>query len=104
MNGIDFSSPLVIGLLTGMAVAIIGAFFTGFASLITAWRTVATKVSAMEAHVNSEKTAADGRENTLKAENVLLRELIGEKKQAAALLAQTAAVARRANDPATGGG
>jgi hypothetical protein len=79
---IDFNSPLAVSLVTGALVAVIGAFFAGIVSVVTAWRTVANKVAAIEGHVNSEKTAAIGRESTLRAENILLRELVTEQKLA----------------------
>jgi hypothetical protein len=69
---------------------LIGAFFAGIVSVITAWRTIAQKITAIEGHVNSEKTASEGRENTLKRENEILREMLSERKQTAALLAQAA--------------
>lgn len=56
---------------------------------------VKTKAEVIVGHVNSEKTAAQGREATLAAENVLLRQLIAEKKEAAGLLAQAAATTPR---------
>jgi hypothetical protein len=80
-------------------VILIGAFFAGVVSVIQAWRTMAGKVSAIEGHVNSEKTAAEGRENTLKAEKALLMEMLAERKQAAALLAQAASHAVAAGVP-----
>lgn len=70
---------------------IIGAFFGGVVSVITAWRTIAGKVSAIEGHVNSEKTAAEGREAMKDKEILMLREMLAERKITAALLAQSVA-------------
>lgn len=84
-------TPLTIGAVAAAGAGLIGAFFAGLVSLITAWRTIVTKVSAIEGHVNSEKTASEGREAALKIENALLREMVNDKKQTAALLAQSAA-------------
>lgn len=62
------------------------------------------KVEVIQGHVNSEKTAAEGRENTLKVENQLLREQLAEHKNIAALLAQAAASrVRPAGIEASGG-
>lgn len=87
------STELSVTTITALATAgavLIAAFFAGLVSVITAWRTIAQKVTAIEAHTNSEKTAADGRETTLKRENELLRELLTEGRQTAAVLAQAA--------------
>ena len=92
----DLSLPVIAALSTAV-VLIIGAFFAGLVSVITAWRTIAGKVSAIEGHVNSEKTASEGRENALRQENALLREIIADKKATAGLLAQAAAT--RPPDP-----
>lgn len=46
-------------------------------------------------HVNSEKTAAEGRELALKAENKLLRETLVDLRATAALLAQASAMRTR---------
>jgi hypothetical protein len=78
---------------------LIAAFFAGIVSVITAWRTMVGKVTAIEGHVNSEKTAAEGRENTLKRENELLREMLTERKQTAALLAQSVATLQAPASP-----
>jgi hypothetical protein len=72
-------------------VLIIGAFFAGIVSVVTAFKTFGS-VKAIEGHVNSEKTAADGRELLLKNENALLREMLDERKTTAALLAQSTAM------------
>lgn len=84
-----FTIP-ILGVLIAGAVTIIGALAAAAVTMITAWRTIAQKVASIEGHVNSEKTAAEGREATLKVENTLLREMLVEKKQVAALLAQAA--------------
>lgn len=57
---------------------------------------VKTKAEVIVGHVNSEKTAAQGREATLEAENVLLRQIIAEKKETAMLLAQAVATTQPA--------
>lgn len=86
-------SATSVGLIVGAIVAIIGAIAAGMVTVITAWRTVAGKVSAIEGHVNSEKTASEGRELALKSENALLREMLNDHRQRAALLAQAASTA-----------
>jgi hypothetical protein len=84
----------------GSAVSIvIAAFVAGLVSLITtmttAWRTLAGKVNSIEGHVNSEKTASEGRERAKDMEIALLREIIADKKASAGLLAQAAAIRTR---------
>lgn len=86
----DWSVTQITALAAGGAV-LMGAFFAGIVSVITAWRTIAGKVSAIEAHVNSEATAANGRENTLKRENELLREMLTDHKIQSSLVAQSVA-------------
>ena len=81
-------TPAEIAALGAAGVVLIGAVAGAIVTVITAWSTVAGKVSAIEGHVNSEKTAADGRERTLQSENDLLREIIADQKAAAGLLAQ----------------
>lgn len=56
---------------------------------------IKTKAEVIVGHVNSEKTAAEGRQAKLEAENVLLRQIIAEKKETAVLLAQATASAPR---------
>lgn len=89
---VEWSSPLVIAAIAAALVTVIGAFFAGLTSFLAAWRTVAAKVSAIEGHVNSEATAAKGREALLLREAELLREMIDDQKRIAALLAQQAVV------------
>lgn len=91
-------SPLAIAAYGAAGSVVIGAVAAGIVSIITAWRTIAGKVSAIEGHVNSEKTAAQGRMDALMAENALLREMLGERKLTAALLAQAAAARSRPAD------
>lgn len=55
--------------------------------------TVARDTEAIKGHVNSEKTAAQGREALLQRENHLLREMLTDKSTTARLLAQAVAVA-----------
>jgi hypothetical protein len=84
----NFGDPMVIAGLSALSLTIIGAFFAGLVSVITAWRTVAGKISAIEGHVNSEKTASEGRELAKDKEIALLREQLAKGDQRAALLAQ----------------
>jgi hypothetical protein len=86
-------TPLTIAALASAGAVLLAAFFAGLVSVITAWRTIAGKVSAIEGHVNSEKTAADGREAALRGEIILLREIITDLRSRAALLAQAASTA-----------
>lgn len=85
-------SATAITLIIGGIVAIIGAIATAVVTIITAWHAVASKVSVIEGHVNSEKTAAEGRERTLQHENALLREMLNDRKTTAQLLAQARAI------------
>lgn len=52
---------------------------------------IAATAAKIDGHVNSEKTAGEGRENTLRTEIALLRESLNDKKVTASLLAQAAA-------------
>ncbi len=54
----------------------------------------ALKVAKIEAHVNSQKTASEGRENSLKLEIDLLRGQLMENTKRAELLAQAVAQAQ----------
>lgn len=56
------------------------------------------KTEVIEGHVNSEKTAAAGKIETLEKENSLLREMMADKKETAALLAQAAATKQELKD------
>lgn len=85
MNDLSVTSIAALG---AAGAILIGAFFAGIVSVITAWRTIAQKVTAIEGHVNSEKTAAEGREAAKDKEIALLREMLNDRKQTAALLAQ----------------
>ncbi len=84
-------TPLLIAAYTAGVVAVVGAVAAGIVSVITAF-----KIAKIEGHVNSEKTAAEGRETTLRRENSLLREQADRDRNTAALLAQ--AVATRTHD------
>jgi len=86
-----FTLP-VIAAIGALITLVIGSLTTGIVSIITA-----LKVAKIEAHVNSEKTAQEGREALLKREAELLREMLADKKLAASLLAQ--ATAQRARAP-----
>ena len=59
---------------------------------------VAKDTEAIKGHVNSEKTAGDGREATLRAENKLLRDLMADQQRVAALLAQAQILRGRGTD------
>jgi hypothetical protein len=91
---IDATTVTVIG---GIILSIITALVTGVISVITALRAsskidpIAKDVEAIKGHVNSEKTASDGREVALRQEAALLREMLTDKNKTAALLAQAAA-------------
>jgi hypothetical protein len=94
-----------ISLIVGAIVTIVGAIAAAIVSIIGAVRAnteriakLAEPVAAILGHVNSEKTAAEGRENTLKTENNLLRERLADQKSTAGLLAQ--AVAQRSRTDA----
>lgn len=83
-------SVATIAALAAGASLIIGAFAAAVVTVIQAWRSVATKVTSIDAHVNSERTAMLGREATLKRENELLQQMLIDQKVTAALLAQAA--------------
>jgi len=94
------SIPVLTILIAG-AVTIIGAVAAGLVTVIKAvselrelrhdLATVSRDTETIKGHVNSEKTAADGRELALRREIELLREIAGSQKEAAALLAQAVA-------------
>jgi len=99
--------PVTITLVGGMLVTIIGTIVTGVVTIINAIRiaavgtqqvtdgnrlvAVAKDTEAIKGHVNSEKTAATGREAALQQENRLLREMLADKAITTSLLAQAAA-------------
>lgn len=107
--------PTTITLIGGLIVTIITTIVTGVISIITAVHmkavaaqqtvnatqlvNVAKDTEAIKGHVNSEKTAATGREAALQQENRLLREMLTDK--AAQLAAVTPAPPRpgRSTDP-----
>jgi len=100
----EISIP-VLTVLIGGVVTIIGAAAAAGVTIIKALSelrrelvTVSRDTEAIKGHVNSEKTASDGRELALKREIELLREVNNGLKQAAALLAQAAA-SRTREDP-----
>lgn len=101
---IDFS-PITIAALAGGIVLIIGSLFAGVGSLITIARTVgasAKDTEAIKGHVNSEKTAMEGQALTLKAENILLRQMVADQKVIAERLAasvQTISLAKAIAPP-----
>lgn len=82
----------------GLQISIlIAAYFTGLKALQLAKHSVKQNddlvavTNKIEAHVNSEKTAAQGRETALRKEVDLLREMIAELKRTADLYAQASA-------------
>jgi hypothetical protein len=110
--------PVTITIIGGQIVLIIGAIVTGILAVITHLRmtsvkeqqqvtvtrldTVAADTEAIKGHVNSEKTAAEGRLAALQKENDLLREMLTDKKATAALLAQAVATKDALLTPAPG--
>jgi hypothetical protein len=79
-------------------VAVIGSVASGTALIITALRRNTDKLEAMDkktgviaGHVNSAATAAQGREDALRRELALMREMLELKTRDAALLAQSVA-------------
>ena len=107
--------PTTLTLVGGLSVTIIAALAAAIVSVINALRiadvmvkqdadsvrmdTVSKDTEAIKGHVNSEKTAAAGREDALRKENELLREIIADKKSTAGLLAQAAAQRGRDSAP-----
>lgn len=92
-----FDIPTITVIIGGI-VTVIGVLGPAVVTIIAALRrvegittTVAVSAAKIEGHVNSEKTAADGRELALRREIELLRELLATQKQTAALLAQATA-------------
>lgn len=79
-----------ITLLGVIAVNIIAAIAIGVVQIIAA-----TKVAKIEAHVNGERTAAEGTRKLLENENRLLKDMVADKTMTARLLAQAAAVRSR---------
>jgi hypothetical protein len=106
---LDTATITVIGATT---VLVIGAIVTGAVTIIRTLGEVRTKqtetadqllavakdTEAIKGHVNSEKTAADGREMALRQENTLLRQQNTDQKATADLLAQAAAQRIRGDD------
>jgi len=84
-------TPLEITAVGAAGAVVIGAIAGGIVTVMNGWRALAGNVSAIAGHVNSEKTAADGREIALRRENDLLREINADQKASAALLAQASA-------------
>lgn len=95
-------NPSEITALTVAGVAFVTAVGVAIVNIITAaaaarQRQVQTdkidetlrKTAVIEGHVNSEKTRAAGEIATLQKEVLLLRELMADKKETAALLAQS---------------
>lgn len=99
--------PNMIILLGGQVLAIIAALAAAGVAIINALRTkdlkqqqdvnvsrlnvVAADTEAIKGHVNSEKTASEGRERLLENENKMLKEMIADKRMTASLLAQASA-------------
>jgi hypothetical protein len=91
---------LIITSLGGMIIAIIThlrmtAVKEKQTEVSTQLMVVAKDTEAIKGHVNSEKTAAEGREAAKDREIILLREMINDKKSSANLLAQAAAIRTR---------
>ena len=92
--GLDTVTVTLIG---GLVITIIGVIVNGVIQILTALRvtnqiqTVAKDTEAIKGHVNSEKTASEGKQALLENENKLLREMLADKKMTASLLAQAAA-------------
>lgn len=100
--------PLTITLVGGMIVSIIGTIVTGVVTIITALRvtevskvqdiqrgdigTMAKDTEAIKGHVNSEKTASEGREASMRKEIELLRDQLADEKVTKRLLAQAHAL------------
>jgi hypothetical protein len=102
------STVIIIAAIGTQLLLLVAAFFNGWTALSakrlatdTKAETIAqtakidsvvTKAAVIEGHVNSEKSTAEGRENTLKSENALLREMLTDRKSQMALLAQARAL------------
>lgn len=115
MNGVD---PTTITLIGGQILTVIAALAAAVVAIINALRmtdmkkqqeantnqivTVAKDTEAIKGHVNSEKTASEGRERLLENENKMLKEMISDKKMTASLLAQAQAQRGRGADPGPG--
>ena len=90
--------PTTITLIGGMVVTVITALVSGVVTIIVAIKvnhignqqtaassqlvTVARDTESIKGHVNSEKTAAIGREEKLQQENRMLREMLADKTAA----------------------
>ena len=92
----------VLTVLIGGVVAIITAIRIAAVAIIRALRVrddvlreVGTTVATIAGHVNSERTAAEERSKAKDREIELLREMLQQEKQSAALLAQAAAARTR---------
>lgn len=88
---------LLIGAIGLQISILITAFFTGLKALqaerlarhsVKQNDDLVTVTNRIDAHVNSEKTEAQGRETALRQEIALLREMIAEQKRTADLYAQ----------------
>lgn len=98
------TSVEIIGIIGAVGV-LVGGLVAGVVSILRAFAefratvnrvdakadVIAATAAKIDGHVNSEKTAGEGRENTLRAEIALLREVLSDKKATASLLAQAAA-------------
>lgn len=105
--------PTIVVLIGGQVLAVIAALGAAAVAVINALRmndlkrqqetntneivTVGKDTAAIKGHVNSEKTAAEGRELLLRNENLLLKDRITDIQMTARLLAQAAA--QRGRDP-----
>jgi hypothetical protein len=97
----EVSIPVLTVIIAGV-VTIISAVSAAVVVVIKALRerdtvlqTVSTSVAKIEGHVNSEKTAATEQARAKDREIELLREMLAQQKQTAALLAQSTAAHTR---------
>ena len=99
---------------TADIVVILGVVFAGLAQLIATWRngtkldtntaatvataatvnTIQTKAAVIEGHVNSKEAKYVEQILALQRENELLRQMIADKRETAAILAQAVAIER----------
>lgn len=80
----ELTGTLITALATAGAI-LVGSVFAGVAMLIR----VAKDTEAIKGHVNSEKTASNSTIASLRQENALLREMLADQRETAALLAQS---------------
>lgn len=88
------SGPVILAIGAAVA-AVIGAMGLFVVQVTTSLRLISKATAAIEGHVNSEKTKADGDLAASRKENELLRERVNDLRATAGLLAQDAASRRR---------